>query len=196
MADEIGSGGKAAQALRVRRFPWLRLIIFLAVATLIVWSVKAYRSRTRFTISTCLRDGGGVQEQAPVRLAGVEVGYVKRVRPQPQEGSCPVRVEMAITAPYELKIPKDSVTSVETAGVLGPAFMQVDVTNPSGVPIEDGGTLPTREIVPGSTINWQKLLERWIDKCGQRSAVDDQGSDDSGTKHPTDRPNRRRETAK
>jgi ABC-type transporter Mla subunit MlaD len=54
---------------------------------------------------------------------------------------------MVIETPYELKIPRDSVASTATAGVLGETYVEIDVSEASGQPIQAGGQLPSKESV-------------------------------------------------
>ena len=186
MSGPVPSNENAVQAQPKRSFPWMGLIVIVVVAALMLWAFSAYRSRTRLTLNTCLQNAQGLRELAPLRLAGVEVGYVKTVRPHPENHDCPVRVEMAITAPYELRIPSGSVTSIQTAGILGPSFLEIDVANASGPPLEDGATLPSREPLPEATINWERLIERWIDNC--RGTPPIAGHADTSKTPPTKRP--------
>jgi ABC-type transporter Mla subunit MlaD len=98
----------------------------------------------KLAVRTCLQDAAGLREGTKVRLAGVSVGYVQRVRAQPQDSACPAAVEMALATNYELKIPRDSVVSTATAGFLGETILQIDTSQASGAPIGNGGQLPSR----------------------------------------------------
>jgi phospholipid/cholesterol/gamma-HCH transport system substrate-binding protein len=86
--------------------------------------IKAY-----FTNAMGLRDG------AAVRLAGVDIGSVKSVHARPELKEAPVEVVMVLSSPDGMKIPNDSTVSLETAGVLGETFVEIDATKASGPPI-------------------------------------------------------------
>jgi hypothetical protein len=73
-----------------------------------------------------------------VRLAGVEVGFVRAVRAQPANRTCPGEVEMEIRTSYELTIPNDSVASIATAGLLGETYLEIDVSQAFGPPVRTG----------------------------------------------------------
>jgi len=54
---------------------------------------------------------------------------------------------MGIATSYDLSIPRDALTDVETAGPLGESFVSIDVSQSNGPPIENYGYLqskPTR----------------------------------------------------
>lgn len=142
----------------MRRLIWVVALVGVGVvAVLLVRStghkltVKAY-----FTNASGLRDG------ANVRAAGVDVGSVKsvRVRPELQE---PVEVVMVLNPRYEVKIPTDSIVSLETEGVLGPTYVEIDATGASGAPIATNDVLKTRPVVNSTTEqlveNLSKMLE-------------------------------------
>jgi ABC-type transporter Mla subunit MlaD len=69
----------------------------------------------------------------------VDIGTVRRVRANPQRKDCPAEVEMALATTYEIRIPKDSVAGIETAGVLGESFVSIDASQASGQPVENYG---------------------------------------------------------
>jgi len=118
----------------------------LVLAALAVWSYLKFRQpKPRLLVSSCLQDAGGLRAGARVRIAGVDVGFARVVRAQPQDRACPAAVELAFTTNYELKIPRDSVVSTATAGVLGETFVEIDISQASGPPIGNGGQFPSRQ---------------------------------------------------
>jgi ABC-type transporter Mla subunit MlaD len=89
-------------------------------------------------------------------MAGVDIGSVASVRVRPDVRDTPAEVIMALQTPYALRVPKDASVSVETEGVLGPTFADIDIIGASGPPLEDGGVLKSKER-PGLTN--EELLE-------------------------------------
>ena len=81
-------------------------------------------------------------------------------------------VEMALQTGYELKIPRDSKTYSDTAGLLGPAYVGIDSSDATGTPIGDWGTLPSKVVAKTET---QEILNdidrslRQVDKSLQES---------------------------
>ena len=92
-------------------------------------------------------NAAGLQEGAPVRLSGVDIGNVVNVRvvPDPTRRLTPVQVTMKVNTRYHQNLRKDSVTSLETAGVLGSTYIDIDSSTAKGPEAADEDTLPTRE---------------------------------------------------
>jgi ABC-type transporter Mla subunit MlaD len=55
---------------------------------------------------------------------------------------------MRLATPYEIKIPRDSITGTETAGVLGETYVEINTTQASGPPVENYGYLKSRPSIP------------------------------------------------
>ena len=62
---------------------------------------------------------------------------------------------MSLQTPYELNIPNDSVVTLETAGILGEVFPEIDIRGASGPPLLTNGELKTRSSENPST--WDLL---------------------------------------
>jgi ABC-type transporter Mla subunit MlaD len=77
----------------------------------------------------------GLRAGAPVRFAGVDRGSVKSVRAKPEVKNSPVEVVLVFHPRYELKIPNDSTLFLETAGILGETFADIDAARATGPPI-------------------------------------------------------------
>jgi hypothetical protein len=100
---------------------------------------------------------------APVRLAGVHIGSVRRcARPELKEA--PAEVVMLLTPSYELNIPGDSTVSLETAGVLGETYVEINVGHASGPTIGSNAVL---RAVATPQITTQDLLRRSETFCRQ-----------------------------
>src|SRR5205823_9908717 len=106
-------------------------VIGLAVLGIVLLTIPRLfghklRLKAYFNNAMALRPG------APVRLAGVDVGTVTSVRARPEVKDTPVEVVMGLNTPEELKVPNDSTVSLETAGVLGETFVEIDSHTASG----------------------------------------------------------------
>ena len=121
----------------------LIFIVLVAVAAICILFVGRVRL-DRQVVKSCFADVRGPKSGAVVRLAGVDVGRVRSVHAEPQNKNCPAEVEMDIATSYELSIPKDALTDVETAGVLGERFVSIDVSQSSGATIENYGYLKSK----------------------------------------------------
>src|SRR5207302_10964649 len=51
---------------------------------------------------------------------------------------------MKVSTKYGFSLRRDSVTSLETAGVLGETYLDIDSAQAVGSPVQDGDTLPTQ----------------------------------------------------
>ena len=115
--------------------------------------------RRGFEIESYFQDIQGLRDGAPVRLAGVEIGTVKKVQIRPERRDAPAEVTMSIQTPYELKIPNDAIVSVSSAGVFGPSFADIDIRSTSGPPVQRGGVLKSRQSEDMTQAILQKLTD-------------------------------------
>ncbi len=124
-----------------------KLILGLIVAVGMVAIGSLFVNRLRYShhdLKSCFDDAGGLRAGAPVRIAGVDVGTVHSVRANPQNKTCPAEVEMVLATSYEIRVPRDSIVEIETAGLLGEAYVNIDTTQASGAPIENYGYLKSK----------------------------------------------------
>ena len=100
----------------------------------------------RITLKSYFDNAEGLRVGAPVRLSGVDIGNVTHIGIVREKDTqfTPVEVIMKVTTKYSYAMRRDSVTSLETAGVLGETFLDIDSSQAIGVPAQDGDTLPTQ----------------------------------------------------
>ncbi len=89
-------------------------------------------------------NAGGLREGAPVRLSGVDIGNVTKVRIVGGKPLTPVQVTMKVNTKYIFNLRKDSVAMLSTAGVLGETFVDIDSSLAKGPQVVDGDTLAIR----------------------------------------------------
>ncbi len=101
---------------------------------------------TRITIKSYFDNAQGLRIGAPVRLSGVDIGNITNVLivPDKDKQQTPVEVVMKVSTKYNYALRRDSVTSLETAGVLGETYVDIDSSQSVGAPVQDGDTLPTQ----------------------------------------------------
>lgn len=99
---------------------------------------------TRITIKSYFDNAEGLRVGAPVRLSGVDIGNVTKISVVGNKPLTPVEVTMKVSTKYGFGLRRDSVTSLETAGVLGETYLDIDSAQAVGPPLQDGDTLPTQ----------------------------------------------------
>jgi phospholipid/cholesterol/gamma-HCH transport system substrate-binding protein len=101
----------------------------------------------RITLVSYFDNASGIRVGAPVRLSGVDIGNVVslRVVPDKDKQLTPVEVLMKVSTKYSFNLRKDSVTALDTAGVLGETYMDIDSSQAIGPPAQNGDTLPTHQ---------------------------------------------------
>ncbi|HTZ97188.1 MAG TPA: MlaD family protein [Terriglobales bacterium] len=92
-------------------------------------------------------NAGGLREGAPVRLQGVDIGNVTKIRisNDPSRKLTPVEVTMKVNKRFQPSLRKDSDTTLATAGVLGETYVDIQSAQARGLMVQDGDELPTRE---------------------------------------------------
>jgi phospholipid/cholesterol/gamma-HCH transport system substrate-binding protein len=100
----------------------------------------------RITIKSYFDNSSGLREGAPVRLSGVDIGNVKKILvvPDKDKQQTPVEIIMKVSTRYKFNLRRDSKTSLDTAGVLGETYLDIDSSQAVGPEAQDGDTLDTR----------------------------------------------------
>jgi phospholipid/cholesterol/gamma-HCH transport system substrate-binding protein len=130
----------------------LRVGITVVVASLTLGFLLFLMSGTsglftrRIIVKSYFDNAQGLRVGAPVRLSGVDVGNVTNISivPYKDKQLTPVEITMKLSTKYGYALRRDSVTSLETAGVLGETYLDIDSSQAVGPPVQDGDTLPTQ----------------------------------------------------
>jgi len=128
----------------------LRVGITVIVASLTLGFLLFLMSGTsglftpRITLKCYFDNAEGLRLGAPVRLSGVDIGNVTLVRIVKDKPLTPVEITLKVSTKYDYGLHRDSQTSLETAGVLGETFIDIDSSQAVGGPVQDGDTLPTQ----------------------------------------------------
>jgi len=119
-------------------------------------------------------NAGGLTVGAPVRLQGVDIGNVTRIRvvSDPAKKLTPVEVTMKVNTVYLANLRKDSLTMLQTAGVLGETYIDINSAGGHGPEVTEGDVLATQEtpqiqdVVRASQSTLQNLdaLEKRLDR--------------------------------
>jgi phospholipid/cholesterol/gamma-HCH transport system substrate-binding protein len=100
----------------------------------------------RITLKSYFDNASGLRVGAPVRLSGVDIGNVASIRITREKDKqlTPVEVLMKVSTKYGFDLRRDSVTSLDTAGVLGETYLDIDSSQAVGLQVQDGDMLATR----------------------------------------------------
>jgi phospholipid/cholesterol/gamma-HCH transport system substrate-binding protein len=129
----------------------LRVGITVIVASLTLGFLLFLMSGTsgwftrRITLKSYFDSASGLRNGAPVSLSGVPIGNVTHIRivPDKDKHLTPVEVTMKVSTEYSYALRRDSMTSLDTAGVLGETFLDIESAQAVGPPAQDGDVLPT-----------------------------------------------------
>ena len=100
----------------------------------------------RILLKSYFDNAEGLRIGAPVRLSGVDIGNVTLIRivADKDKHLTPVEVTVKVSTKYAFNLRRDSMTSLETAGVLGETYIDIDSSQAIGAVVQDGDTLPTQ----------------------------------------------------
>ena len=98
----------------------------------------------RIVLHSYFDNAEGLRAGAPVRLAGVDIGNVTRIMIARGRPLTPVEVTMKVSTKFSYDLRTDSITSLDTAGVLGETYIDIDSSQANGPPAKDGDVLPTQ----------------------------------------------------
>ncbi len=116
----------------------LGTLIFLMTGTIGLFTPRLF-------LRSYFDNAGGLRVGAPVRLEGVDIGNVTTIRVVRHKPLTPVEITMKVSTKYSFNLRKDSVASLNTAGVLGETFVDIDSTKARGSPVQTGDVLEIRE---------------------------------------------------
>jgi phospholipid/cholesterol/gamma-HCH transport system substrate-binding protein len=130
----------------------LRVGLTVIIASLVLAFLLFLMSGTtglfskRIVLVSYFDNAEGLRVGAPVRLNGVDIGNVVKILivPDKDKQLTPVEVMMKVSTKYSFNLRRDTLASLETAGVLGETFMDMDSSQAIGPPAENGDILPTR----------------------------------------------------
>lgn len=131
------------------------IIMILSIGEIYVFS-PGYRIKVLFTFAN------GIAMNAPVRLAGVEVGEVDNIRIYHDEADRKTKVEITAWIRKNIDIESDARAVINTLGLLGEKYLEI-FPGASKETLRNGGTIVG--IDPISTENMTMELKEIIDSA-------------------------------
>jgi phospholipid/cholesterol/gamma-HCH transport system substrate-binding protein len=119
------------------------IIIALVTLTALVLGVSGasfWERHDRYIVR--LRSVAGLDQGAPVRLGGLKIGRVLRLRIPPEDVT---QVEIALGVRQGFPIPQGTWATVATLGLLGDTYLQLTAETNTPNRIPPGGQIPARE---------------------------------------------------
>jgi phospholipid/cholesterol/gamma-HCH transport system substrate-binding protein len=149
----------------------IAIVIGLAVVGVTPFCLL-HLSSHKLILRAYFSDARNVRSGAAVRLAGVNVGTVKAVRIQPSIKDAPAELTMALDTGYDLRIPEDSVVVLQTAGVLGETYAEIEIAETSGPPVSTNAVLRSRQTDQLSLNQVIERLNAALKKCSDRQPTE------------------------
>jgi phospholipid/cholesterol/gamma-HCH transport system substrate-binding protein len=120
-------------------------IALVVIAVLVFFGWTAYNPfHHPYTFTATFKSANNLKPKSPVRIAGVEVGVVKKVEPIP-EGNGAAKVTMQVEK-VGLPIHKDAQLKIRPRIFLeGNFFVDIQPGTPSTDPLPDGGNIPVNQ---------------------------------------------------
>jgi phospholipid/cholesterol/gamma-HCH transport system substrate-binding protein len=110
---------------------------------------RSFLFQHHYSLTATFENAGGLISGAPVRVAGVNAGSVRRikiVREQPS-GKAKVQLTLSLGTTYQSDIGDDSVATIRSLGLLGDKYVEITLGSESAPSLSDGATIRSEEAV-------------------------------------------------
>ncbi len=119
---------------------------FLGIMALLAIGLFMVRGKTglfepKYTMQILFYNAKGINLGAPVKLAGVPVGYVKSIKFAPQTDDYHLIVTVGIKKSVQSRIRSDSTAYLESSGIIGDKYIEVSMGSIEKPIIKAGGSI-------------------------------------------------------
>jgi ABC-type transporter Mla subunit MlaD len=135
------------------------IVLVIVVAGTSVWLILRDRVH-HLIVRAYFHNAEGLKRGARVRANGLEIGRVKDVGLSPRLGEQPVEVLLSLDSRYAARIPSDSTVTIATEGLLGPPYVEIDVSKATGNPVDNDSILKSVETVGAPQVFLNVLSEQ------------------------------------
>ena len=125
--------------LRVGFFTLICVSILLWLVLFAGNGIQAVQNR--FTVQTILDSATGLRAGDPVRLAGIEVGTVKKIKFVRQNGVDRVRIQINLNQKAEQRLRSNSVVQIKSVGFTESRYVEISLGTREGTPVTEVGPL-------------------------------------------------------
>ena len=131
-------------------------IAFVLLAVMIFSISDFYTSQAQYTYPLRIRFNfvNGIDTGAPVRVAGVQVGEVRTVGVYRDESTQKAQVELEIRLSKNAVLEEDAVATINTLGLLGEKYLEINPGTPGKRTLEAGEILVGKD-----SVSTEKLME-------------------------------------
>ena len=128
-----------ATEVKVGTFVIVVLVAFLTIV--VIMTSKSEVFKKTYILHTEINNVVGLIEGSEVRLAGMEVGYVKSMEFIEKVGKLKVHIAFSVNSDVAKRISKDSKVTLDTMGLLGKKYLSIISGDPKKGTVSDGQTL-------------------------------------------------------
>jgi phospholipid/cholesterol/gamma-HCH transport system substrate-binding protein len=123
---------------------FLALGIVVAIVAVFTLGSKGGLFESKTTLYVHFADINGLVPGAPVRLAGLDVGMVSKIRFSDDLSKREASVELAVKDRYMSRIRGDSRAFIDSKGLLGDKLVNITIGTAQSRELQDGDTIKTR----------------------------------------------------
>ena len=119
--------------------------LLLAMVTIFLIGSEHRFFERYYTLYANFQEIAGLRVGAPVQLAGIKVGFVDGIHIPAELEKRQITVVLRIRTIYQDRIRQDSVTTVETQGLLGDKYIYITMGSEAQPVLPDKGIIPSKE---------------------------------------------------
>jgi phospholipid/cholesterol/gamma-HCH transport system substrate-binding protein len=124
----------------------LFVFVGLCLLTIITFSIGDFFFKPGYNIYVIMGFANGVQQSAPVRLAGIEVGEVKEAVVF-KDNTNKTRVRLKLWLTNDAKVEKDANVCINTLGLIGEKYVEIIPGTPGSDFLGNGDIIEGRDSV-------------------------------------------------
>ncbi len=136
--------------VKVGLFVFVGMIVTAAVVFFIGDERRLFEPKVHFKAT--FNDVQGLKPGAPVRLSGVDIGYVQAVGHGPDRDDNRLYVSFEVVRAEAPRVRSDSVAKVGNKGLLGDKMLEVSPGTPGHEPLPPGSLVPSEEAADYSAL--------------------------------------------